>query len=192
MIFRSTPKTQSGGKNKHAHFKVALLGHINGRDVRHPHLLYIVHRDGNRPPWEYQTRGRGARYDYDTLQPEHGPPSHCPRNRRLQRESAAAERATQAEEQARSSRAYTADNPGMPAPGSGGYATGGYQSGHVQSGAGHSQSNHAGYSLSYNSGTPPEEEDTQRSPRDWYLDPSGTGLFRCFENGAWTDRYRYR
>ncbi len=83
----------SGGKTKDPHFKVQLINKNNGHEVEHSHLIYIEHRTMGHS-WQYVMKGkdRGPDYPYSTLVAKNGPPSSCPKRRRLRRETEAAER----------------------------------------------------------------------------------------------------
>lgn len=88
---RSCPKTMSGGKQVPAHFKVALHGSDNGRNIKHDCLIKICHRDTSGQIRRYQSNLRAHGYDYSTMVARNGAPNNCPRNKRLQRERAAEE-----------------------------------------------------------------------------------------------------
>lgn len=81
----------SGGKPVQAHFKVALYGSDNGRNIKHDYLIKICHRDSSGQIRRYQTNLRADSYDYSTMVARNGAPNNCPRNKRLQRERAAEE-----------------------------------------------------------------------------------------------------
>src|SRR6266699_1482842 len=94
--YRSCPKSTSGGKSTVPHFKVNLMGRDGSREVSHEHLIKIDHQDKNGHTRRYQMNTKPVGYDYATLRAKNGPPSGCPRNKRLQREREAAERAKEA------------------------------------------------------------------------------------------------
>ncbi|KAK4158237.1 hypothetical protein C8A00DRAFT_28741 [Chaetomidium leptoderma] len=81
----------SGGKSTPAHFKVALYGSDNGRNVKHENLIKVCHRDNSGQIQRYQSNLRPENYDYSTMVARNGPPNNCPRNKRLLRERAAEE-----------------------------------------------------------------------------------------------------
>ncbi|KAM4057843.1 hypothetical protein HRG_009461 [Hirsutella rhossiliensis] len=88
----STPKTASGGRSAKPHFKVRLLGTNNRSEVTHEHLIKIEHRSATGHSSRYVTnrQARGPGYSYETLVATNGPPTGCPKRRRLQREAEAA------------------------------------------------------------------------------------------------------
>ncbi|RSL49637.1 hypothetical protein CEP54_012333 [Fusarium duplospermum] len=207
----STPKSMSGGRKTACHFKVRLIGRDEGRQLVHDHRIKLEHRDQAGTSRRYQLTGKDARYDYSSMQAKNGPPSSCPKNKRLQRQAeaagAAADRsqtaqhisgrasiatqASQANQEYRSVTTHAASTTAQPSGGSGSGAYG--QAGQAQSAPskatqGTSSAQQATSSSGWINGWYPDPY-TRRGERradGWHPDPWGQKQFRWFQGGYWS------
>jgi hypothetical protein len=116
LFIRSTPKSTSGGKGTAVHFKVSLVGNDNGYNVTYDCLIKVEHQTSTET-LQYQKSTKLGNDDYSTLVAKNGPPSRCPKARRLLREREAAAAIEKAEEPQTYSAAYGGGSSGGANPG---------------------------------------------------------------------------
>lgn len=201
----------SGGRKTACHFKVRLIGRDDGRQVVHDHRIKLEHRDSVGTPRRYQLSGKDARYDYSSMQAKNGPPSSCPKNKRLQRQAQSAgagaegsqttqytpgqaDTVTQtpkANQEYRSTTANTVSTANQP---SGNNGTGTYgQTGQTQStpskaAQGAPSAQQATVNPGWVNGwyLDPYTSQGERRADGWHPDPWGEKQFRWFQGGYWS------
>ncbi|RMJ16190.1 hypothetical protein BHE90_006434 [Fusarium euwallaceae] len=207
----STPKSMSGGRKTACHFKVRLIGRDEGRQLVHDHRIKLEHRDPAGTSRRYQLTGKDARYDYSSMQAKNGPPSSCPKNKRLQRQAEAAgaaadggqtaqhipgraniaTQASKANQEYHSATTHAATTAAQPSGGNGSGAYG--QAGQAQStpskaAQGTSSAQQAAASSGWINGwyLDPYTSQGQRRADGWHPDPWGQKQFRWFQGGYWS------